>query len=406
MRQIVLIYGQAADPFFEKEIDYIAQRFKIAAILTYADEYDEACEVLKAHSLDPKLLIQVPGLYRHPLRLLSWLSGKDVRREIFSRTLKGPRKLKRLAYLLFYGMFALSAEEILTRQKIGGEDLCIYSFWASRGGYAAAYLKSRPAYENTFCLCRAHGYDLYEDRNDTGYIPFRRFLNDHLDRIAFISQQGRDYFEERFPSPDNKVLSYLGTPDPCLPARQILPAQSLCIATCSEVCDVKRLVYIIAAIEALDPMNVTWIHIGDGPLMEQVKQLAEEKLRGTHVSWEFTGRIPNDQVLKLYAERNVDFLLNLSDSEGLPVSIMEAFSMGIPCIARNVGGMAEILEPGAGLLLPRQWEADTPAKIRSFVSCRLESSEAYESMCCRAREIWKEKFDADRNYSAFFDSFA
>lgn len=406
MRPIVLIYGQAADPFFEKEIDYIAARFHISAILTYADDYEEACGVLRDHGLNPELLVQVPGLYKHPLRLLRWLMGAEVRREICTRTLRGPRKVKRLAYLLFYGMFALSAEELLNRRKIGGDNLCIYSFWASRGGYAAAYLKSRPAFANAFCLCRAHGYDLYEDRNDTGYIPFRRFLNDHLDRIAFISRQGKDYFEAQYPQPDNKILSYLGTRDPGLPIRPLHPGQALCIATCSEVCDVKRLDYIIEAIGALDPMDVTWIHIGDGPLMEQIRHLAEEKLRGTHVTWEFTGRIPNDQVLKLYAQRNVDFLLNLSDSEGLPVSIMEAFSMGIPCIARNVGGMAEILVPGAGLLLKEQWQEESPAQIRNFVRSCMESPQMYESCRCKAREIWKDKFDADRNYSAFFDSFA
>lgn len=41
----------------------------------------------------------------------------------------------------------------------------------------------------------------------------------------------------------------------------------------------------------------------------------------------------------------------MSDSEGIPVSIMEAMSFGIPVIARNVGGMSEIVNEENGLLL-------------------------------------------------------
>lgn len=51
--------------------------------------------------------------------------------------------------------------------------------------------------------------------------------------------------------------------------------------------------------------------------------------------------------------------INVSSSEGLPVSIMEACSFGIPIIATNVGGTAEIVQAGVnGILLKEQFETE------------------------------------------------
>lgn len=44
--------------------------------------------------------------------------------------------------------------------------------------------------------------------------------------------------------------------------------------------------------------------------------------------------------------------MNLSTSEGVPVSIMEVQSYGIPVIATNVGGTGEIIDKDNGILLP------------------------------------------------------
>lgn len=61
----------------------------------------------------------------------------------------------------------------------------------------------------------------------------------------------------------------------------------------------------------------------------------------------------------------------MSDSEGIPVSIMEAMSFGIPVIARNVGGMSEIVNEENGLLLENDDAEDAASKISSLLTdCR------------------------------------
>ena len=59
----------------------------------------------------------------------------------------------------------------------------------------------------------------------------------------------------------------------------------------------------------------------------------------------------HENVLKWFEENPADVFVNVSSSEGLPVSIMEAFSYGIPAIATAVGGMPEIVTEDCGVLL-------------------------------------------------------
>ena len=50
-------------------------------------------------------------------------------------------------------------------------------------------------------------------------------------------------------------------------------------------------------------------------------------------------------------DNKMNLFINLSDSEGIPVTIMDAFSVGIPVIARDVGGISEIVSNQNGVLL-------------------------------------------------------
>ncbi len=45
-------------------------------------------------------------------------------------------------------------------------------------------------------MSRAHRYDLYLDRNELNYLPFRYYIDKNLDQIHFISEAGLKYYEE------------------------------------------------------------------------------------------------------------------------------------------------------------------------------------------------------------------
>ena len=81
----------------------------------------------------------------------------------------------------------------------------------------------------------------------------------------------------------------------------------------------------------------------------------------------------------------------MSTSEGVPVSIMEAMSFGIPILATDVGSTAEEVPKQVGeLLSPNPTIEEITAKIHLILN-----SNYYP------REFWKENYNAKKNYSEF-----
>lgn len=93
--------------------------------------------------------------------------------------------------------------------------------------------------------------------------------------------------------------------------------------------------------------DVRFVVVGDGPLRPQVEQLLDDlNLRG-HVT--LLGRRSDVETLL----PGFDAFVLSSRWEGLPRVVIEAMAVGVPVVATDVGGIAEVVEDGAsGLLVP------------------------------------------------------
>ncbi len=97
--------------------------------------------------------------------------------------------------------------------------------------------------------------------------------------------------------------------------------------------------------------KIHWTHMGDGickPLI--LEQLQRNSLQ--NLLYNFPGQQGNREVFEYYRHNPVDLFINISESEGIPVSIMEAQSCGILVAATDVGGSSEIVNEQSGILLP------------------------------------------------------
>ena len=110
-----------------------------------------------------------------------WRASGPVREE-FKDHIKGKHKVKKLLYALFYGMFALQAKPYMEQiiQDAEGE-VYIYSMWLSRPAYAAALMNLERDPKVKAIVSRAHGFDIYKERIDIQYLPFRKFIAENLD---------------------------------------------------------------------------------------------------------------------------------------------------------------------------------------------------------------------------------
>lgn len=283
------------------------------------------------------------------------------------------------------------------------DGVMIYSYWFFASAVIGSMLRDDIAKKcpRVKFISRAHGYDVYERANSLGYLPMREYLLRSVDAVFPCSVDGEKHISERFPQYKDKINhSYLGSFDNGLSS----PSEDVFhIVSCSRFKRVKRVDRIVDSLAALrgrTDKKLVWTHIGSGSEEAQIKKLAEEKLGFMRV--EFTGEISNSQVYDYYKTHSVDLFVNTSSSEGVPVSVMEAISFGIPVIATNVGGVGEIIREGTD-----GWLMDADFKDEELAGRILEVI-GYD--CGRIRELrknvrafWEQHFDAERNYSEFAD---
>jgi glycosyltransferase involved in cell wall biosynthesis len=80
---------------------------------------------------------------------------------------------------------------------------------------------------------------------------------------------------------------------------------------------------------------------------------------------------------------------------------MEAMSIGIPVIARDVGGTREIVNPTNGLLLKEPLEENFDEKIIEFMKHRLDNIEYYKHLSNNCLKIWKDQYNLEKNSEMF-----
>ncbi len=108
---------------------------------------------------------------------------------------------------------------------------------------------------------------------------------------------------------------------------------------------------------------------GDGPLLDELKQLAVEL--GMESKVKFLGALGRDELKRAY--QRADFFILPSLSESFSMSLLEAMASGLPVIASNVGGIPELVNPDENgiLVAPGDAEALSTAVERMARSPRL-----------------------------------
>lgn len=283
------------------------------------------------------------------------------------------------------------ARRAMSVHGLQADSCVVYAYWSWPSALSAVLLQHEfPALRS---VSRCHGGDLYEERQKPAYLPYRRLLARELDLLAFISQQGLEYFENRWNTPREKLkLARLGVFDPG--ARCAASATDVLeVVSCSFAVGVKRLPLMMQVMRELSTRRrVRWSHIGGGPLFVQTKAEAE-RMAGGNLEVRFTGHLDPREVTRFYVNNPADVFLNTSESEGVPVSIMEAFSCGLPAVAPAVGGVPEIVDDTCG----RLFEPDAGAV--EIARC-VELVAADRSLRDGARARWSERYDAAVNFTS------
>jgi colanic acid/amylovoran biosynthesis glycosyltransferase len=274
----------------------------------------------------------------------------------------------------------------------------LYTWWFD--GVTLGLALSKEA-KRSIVITRAHGYDLYEARHHPSYIPFRTLGMQKVTAVYPDSETGARYLASRFPAEAAKVrVERIGIFDPGFLSS---PSEDgvVRVVSCSFLLPVKRIDLLLRSLAVLgnkDPQrSFSWTHVGNGPERQRLAELAGQ-LMPANVKWQFMDYPGRSELFDFYRNTPVDVFVNTSESEGTPVSIMEAISVGIPVIATGVGGNPEIVGPDNGILLAPDPE---PEMIADAVGKIASDPQATSRMRSGSREKWDRLYNADKNYARF-----
>ncbi len=285
----------------------------------------------------------------------------------------------------------------LTGELRNGRFDIVHTHSAKAGalGRIAAYRVGVPAIVHTFHGFPFHDFQLWPLR--AAYIQIEKRLGRITDQFLAVGGAVAAQAINLRIAPAERIRTIASAIDLNIPpaspgnraaARRLmdLPDDALVVGTVGRLAPQKAPQDMVAAIAAMDRANVYCVWVGDGPMREEVARLVERR------------NLAN-RFLLLGERRDVAALLPgfdvfalSSHYEGLPCSLVEAMTCGLPVVATAVNAVPEVVVPGrTGLLVP----AAAPALLGRALAYLLDHPSEGSRMAAAARVQLGDRFDPE-----------
>lgn len=290
--------------------------------------------------------------------------------------------LKRLLHYVAYFLEAVQAGDWMMKRRISH----VHTHYASTVAWLMTVI-----YPVTMSLT-IHGYEEFEN-------PLRFRLAEKIKAAAFIrtiSSYARGQLMKACdPAEWNRIeVAPLGI-DPHLFQRRARyrsdndDTEILCVGT---LMPVKGQCLLLAAVERLVAAGrrVRLRLVGDGPDRARLERMIADGNLRAHVILE--GRQNQDRVRELYQQTDIFALASFA--EGVPVVLMEAMAMEIPCVATRITGIPELIRDGQDGLLVTPADAD---EMAAAIARLIDEPALRQRLTRSARQRVLEKYNLPHN---------
>lgn len=386
-------YSLISENFLSTEIDVVNERNNITIVPTSFEEVSR--QVPETVNVDNSIC-QCGILYKVKclLSLFSFTTLKlIVQSKEFAYIKRYPLDLIKYlygAYLVYY--------DVCQKIKVN-PTACFYSYWYSYPPIAFSLYKYRHPETNAKFISRAHGSDVYGV--DVGvYYPLRNFVAQYIDNVFCVSSYGMEYLKDKYAVLSGKIhISRLGVVNDN--GATSMASNSIQLLSCARVIGLKRLPLLFLSVAKYAERNpqskFKWTHLGDGPEMQALESYIQAYSKPVNLIVDLKGQISNDLIKDYYRNKHVDCFLLLSSSEGVPVSIMEAISFGVPVLATRVGGVSEIVSEEVGILLNVDYKQ---SEFDEALSSIIANRERYRTT---SYDFFEQNYNARKNYLKFYE---
>lgn len=337
------------EPFLETEIQILASYFEKIYIVPNTVS-SQIRDVPKNVYILDEFASKKGSKFTRLIDSLKWsIFYKELVKELFNINY-----LKQVILMSYYAKNLPDViDELIINKNINLDSCVFYTYWFGPQTYALSKLKMNK-YKNLCFISRLHSGDIYEYRHKIKNFPFRIDPIININYLFPISKDAQKHLVNKFSFIKDKTFIYRLGIDKISKNKIMKKNQSIFkIVSCSSMVKVKRIEKIISVLKEAknDPIHIEWTHIGDGELKHKI--IKESTFLPSNVKSIFLGQMSNSAVMELYKNNNFDLFINLSSSEGIPVSIMEAQSFSIPVLATDVGGVSEIVNNINGILVEK-----------------------------------------------------
>lgn len=248
-----------------------------------------------------------------------------------------------------------------------------------------------------------HGYDATRSfrRHVTSgriggiqYALRQRELREHGDIFLAVSGFIRDRLIARGFPQDRVVVHHIGVDLDRFAYREVPHAERRArILTVGRLTEKKGTAYLIRAVARLARRHpdIELEIVGDGELRRSLEQLADTLNITQHVC--FMGALPMHEVPRKLAAADVFVLPSVTakdgDSEGLPISILEAAATGVPIVATTHSGISEAIIDGESGLLVSERDVE---QLTDALDRMLTDRELVDRMVREGRRLMETRF--------------
>lgn len=284
---------------------------------------------------------------------------------------------------------------VMAERDIDPKETVLYSFWFDYPATAMALLAGE---KGCRAVARVHGYEMRDLRSPL----LKKLTMARLHALYPVSKAATELMQRTYPADAGRImLRHLGSdktdmrlPGP-VPDEEVKELNFISIARVVPLKRVDMIFELVKLVAAqLPSYSISWTHIGDGESLVELTYMVAKGLPG-NLKVEIAGARPNSYVHQLLSTRPFHWNVLLSTTEGgVPISLCEGASYGVPAIATDVGGIGELVDNTTGI--PVDAGLGDPAQIAAGIISYLNAPEAYRALREAIYGRWRERFCAER----------
>ncbi len=363
-------------PYITREIEAVAARGHNISVLLpenrknseTADFWNDISKDPEGHSVTIRRILKFIYL-TCPVRQLAVPLFKSLR---FPATLIKSLKEGEFRYFLI-------ASSVVVEMDSSFKPNIIHAHFAQDQAHIARIMASILKIPYTVTT---HATDIFVPKSKT---RLRRVLQE-ASRVFTISEYNLNHLLEYGLDRENIVVSLLGLDSTKLPERKISSSSPVAVCAASGLVAKKGVPVLIKAMHLLQQRNINCrlTVIGSDPDGTKLKEYREIS---SDLPVDFVGVLNSEETLNTISGASFFVLPCIEaangDKDGIPVALMEAMGMGIPCISTRISGIPELIENDiSGILV----NPESPEELADAMTALLSGKELADRLGSAGRE--------------------